>query len=475
MFNAKDNPNPNPKENSSETEGSMKGKGKGMSETKDCPLQFPDLKPVDHTKACPLYAAVLSRSADEGIGGDEIDGLQAELETLLASAGKRLKLLEKEITTLNSWQDKKDKKPTSGKVENNTTKNKNENSKSFTTPETPTTGKRGKGGSSTEDKPNKKFKDSNGKATHSGGPGRPKNKNSQAKLPDYDFVESPDIARNQKNDIVNRFWASVDPYCAEISNEDLKVLEEVLSSMKDDADFFKIPPLGKHYSERWAQEDILEEQKEGSKISDKRRNASGSNSANSNEGSNLLKKAESCSNDDSPFGPLTQRLVTALLEENMMPPIDDTMTADISVKDLDDPPSISTKTLAKQLNIGNPLQLEKRIKRELEEQGILDFDDRIEDNPDDEILTELRRKQDELKSINHQNMLMTKRLIKLAREEMECQKLKKKLAALDAELLEAYRKVQSARQKKRQPSKKEKDAVWKILHEREAIMKQLDG
>lgn len=37
--------------------------------------------------------------------------------------------------------------------------------------------------------------------------------------------------------------------------------------------------------------------------------------------------------------------------------------------DLDDPPSISPKTLAKQLNIGNSVQLEKRIKRELEEQG----------------------------------------------------------------------------------------------------------
>lgn len=38
--------------------------------------------------------------------------------------------------------------------------------------------------------------------------------------------------------------------------------------------------------------------------------------------------------------------------------------------DLDDPPSISPKTLAKQLNIGNSVQLEKRIKRELEEQGM---------------------------------------------------------------------------------------------------------
>lgn len=60
--------------------------------------------------------SVLSRSPEEGIGGDEIDGLQAEMETLLASAGKRLQLLQKEISTLNSWQDKKDKKPASGKV-----------------------------------------------------------------------------------------------------------------------------------------------------------------------------------------------------------------------------------------------------------------------------------------------------------------------------------------------------------------------
>ncbi|CAI9722847.1 Hypothetical predicted protein [Octopus vulgaris] len=451
----------------------MKGKGKGIGDSKDCPLQFPDLKPVDHTKSCPLYSSVLSRTQEEGIGGDEIDRLQTELETLLASAGKRLQLLQKEIQTLNNWQDKKEKKPAPGKVENSVVKNKNETLKNFPASDVPVV-KRGKGGSGAEDKPNKKFKDSNGKATHCSGPGRPKNKNSQVKMPDYDISESSDIARSQKNDIVNRFWASVDPYCAEISTEDMKVLEEVLVTIKDDSEFFKIPPLGKHYSERWAQEDIMDEQKEGAKISDKRRNNNNSTATNSNESTNLLKKSESCSNDDSPFGPLTQRLVTALIEEHVMAPVDDT-TADISTKDLEDPPSISPKMLAKQLNISNAVQLEKRIKKELEEQGILDFDEKVEDNPDDEILSELRRKQEELKAINHQNTIMTKRLMKLAREEIESQKLRKKLVALDAELLEAYRKVQSARQKKRQPTKKEKDAVWKILHDREDILKQLDG
>ena len=37
---------------------------------------------------------------------------------------------------------------------------------------------------------------------------------------------------------------------------------------------------------------------------------------------------------------------------------------------LDESAAISPKALAKQLNLGNPIHLEKRIKRELEEQGM---------------------------------------------------------------------------------------------------------
>ena len=34
----------------------MKGKGKGIAD-KDCPLQFPDLEPVDHETKCLKYTA----------------------------------------------------------------------------------------------------------------------------------------------------------------------------------------------------------------------------------------------------------------------------------------------------------------------------------------------------------------------------------------------------------------------------------
>jgi len=40
--------------------------------------------------------------------------------------------------------------------------------------------------------------------------------------------------------------------------------------------------------------------------------------------------------------------------------------------------------------------------------------------------------------------------------------------------MEHYRRVTAARQKKRTLTKKEKDATWKALRDREALVKQLD-
>lgn len=71
-----------------------------MSELKDCPLQFHDFKSVDHLKVCPRYTAVLARSEDDGIGIEELDTLQLELETLLSSASRRLRVLEAETQVM---------------------------------------------------------------------------------------------------------------------------------------------------------------------------------------------------------------------------------------------------------------------------------------------------------------------------------------------------------------------------------------
>ncbi len=66
--------------------------------------------------------------------------------------------------------------------------------------------------------------------------------------------------------------------------------------------------------------------------------------------------------------------------------------------------------------------------------GILDPDEKPEDNPDDEILAELKKKQGELRALSQHNLSIAKRLYKLAKEEIQRQDLRKKLAAADAEV-----------------------------------------
>jgi len=476
----------------------MKGKGKGAERSSSSvekvaavevkeeriSIQFPDMTPIDHARLCPRYTAVLSRTTDDGIGIDEVDTLQTELETLLAAAAKRMRHLESEITNLNTWQDNKPIPlpvvPVIGKKERS--------SSGKGQPE----GKRG--GKGSDERPSKRFKDSTGKAAAPPSIIRPKGKAQTVKLepslPESSKVlELPKVQQQLiiKNDVPNRFWALVEPYCQEITPEDLKVLEDLMRGHEDDAEYHKVPSLGKHYAQKWAAEDLLEEQKEGTKPNEIRRRSSSHASSNggSDSASSLLKKAtasddrnssdfslEGGSDDESSqFGPLTQRLVSALIEENIMTPLDDgSIEADAA-----EAATMSPRSLAKQFNITNTAQLERRIKRELEEQGILDLMDIPEHNPEDEVLSELRKKQSELRVLSQHNQLMTKRLYKHAKEELIRQDLRRKMAAADADVMDAYRKIQAAHQKKRTPTKKEKDNALRVLKERENIIKSLEA
>lgn len=113
----------------------------------------------------------------------------------------------------------------------------------------------------------------------------------------------------------------------------------------------QIPPLGKHYSQRWAQEDLLEEQKDGARaaaVADKKKGLMGPLTELDTKGrpltslptpgqdlssqfsthlstislptldvDALLKKSEAQHEqpeDGCPFGALTQRLLQALVE-----------------------------------------------------------------------------------------------------------------------------------------------------------------
>ena len=117
--------------------------------------------------------------------------------------------------------------------------------------------------------------------------------------------------------------------------------------------------------------------------------------------------------------------------------------------------------------------LEARIKEELVFQGLLEGDDQSNDDNDDEVLAELKRHQSELCALITNSRQQKQELYKLAQEEMKRQELRHRGQLADAEVMESFRKLLACKQKRKSPTKKEKEMAYKALKEREAIFRVL--
>ena len=127
------------------------------------------------------------------------------------------------------------------------------------------------------------------------------------------------------------------------------------SSYSDMTEYYRVPPLGQHFAIRWAKEDLeAEKAKGGDENKDVKEDVS-----------KMIKKEKNDKSDSSPFGELTQRLVQGLMEENLMTQVDEMMVA--SGKDED---SGTKNSFILSLKVANGDSLEKRLKKELEEQGV---------------------------------------------------------------------------------------------------------
>lgn len=78
----------------------------------------------------------------------------------------------------------------------------------------------------------------------------------------------------------------------------------------------------------------------------------------------------------------------------------------------------------------NGINIERRVKKELIEQGLLDLDDFGKDN-EDEILAEIKRVRTELAAIAEYNCNELKKLQTVAKEEMKRLEVKRKLDSVD--------------------------------------------
>ncbi|XP_065577394.1 transcriptional adapter 3-like isoform X2 [Artemia franciscana] len=388
-------------------------------------------------------ANVASRSVDEIVTPEELHYIQLELENLLTTSLLRTKYLAASDATASSTADTvKPKSPAKRKgVEGSPiTKKPKEQKLPPTEPPTPaSTSKTAKLKSHPVTSP---ISDA-------------EVENEDLLLPQLDLVRQP----NPKQDFPNKFWASIEPYCAPITEDDLKTLDDILAMHKDDEELSaSLPPLGRHYSIRWAEEDLQHEQKESAHLGKK---GEGDVCIGS-EAEKMLKKTKEEEVPAATFGPLTQRLVGALLEENIVTSVEGGI------------PLETASEGAVPLTPQQAVSFERNIRKELEELGILNADEPDEVQADDQIALEIRRCQGELRALSAHNVQQLRKLQRLGRNQMQMQLLKDKLKEVDNEVLEHHRRFFALRQKKKEPSKKDKEMALLAMKAREEILKQID-
>ncbi|CAG4952266.1 unnamed protein product [Colias eurytheme] len=410
----------------------------GKTRMEICPIPY--IRQQDNPVTLPRLATIAARSADEPIGMDELDALQLELETLLCNTALRIRYFQGEIESIDTNESKREKKnKAAGKQLQYPGKRKFPDDKLVKT----------KDYAKISNQPKvpkfKNYSNPSSGASHGYSNDQANNSDNSVKL------EMSQLAL-PKNNIPYKFWNSVDPYCAPVTMDDIKFLESLLVQSSNTT-LPPIPPLGRHYSEVWADEHISEDQ-----------NASNPNKKSSGlspDASNMRKKIEKNS-ENMITGPLTQRLVSALMEENVM----SYEMPDIKIKQ-----SATTKNSYK-----NSLTLEKCLRKELVEQGILDPEDLppLTNPADDEILAEIKKCQTELTAVRKENCRNLKNLIGLCKQEMIRLNLKKQLDHVDMECIDIYKKMVAAKQKKRPITKKEKEDAWRAINEQIRLNKEIN-
>lgn len=206
-------------------------------------------------------------------------------------------------------------------------------------------------------------------------------------------------------------------------------------------------------------------------------------------------------------GPLTQRLLAALLEENLINGRGDILGDGVSTmaNESNDSCGENNSSSANRSSITpiasllkNGIDVELRLKKELIELGILDISD-FPKEKDDEVLSEIKRVRTELESIAEYNLNELKQLRVAAQEEMKRLDIKRKLDLVDQEvhkestneiaftfhqnllififlqLIEAYKKVWAAKQKRRPLTKQEKTEIYRLIDSQKRLADQLEA
>lgn len=233
------------------------------SEGSEMTASLPVIKMIDNSKVLPRYYSVLQRNAEDGINMDDLDVLQLELEMLLSAVVVRSRMLQDEIASLSASEERRDRRSKGGKGLALMDKKGKDEGGSKLKPS------RDMGVKTQSPLPAKLLKQrAAGSATNQVVPNPHEFVRVEGSKLDGSKLLLP------KNDTLNKFWASIDPYCADIMPDDIKLLEELIASHDDIGEFKKIPPLGRHYSLAWAHNELMQEEEASNPVKDRKKSKS---------------------------------------------------------------------------------------------------------------------------------------------------------------------------------------------------------
>ncbi|CEP17163.1 hypothetical protein [Parasitella parasitica] len=290
--------------------------------------------------------------------------------------------------------------------------------------------------------------------------------------PDTDFVR----VKPKDQVPILTFWTAIDPHFRPLAEED----RSFLLAKEDDEKFYSIPPLGRHYTDVWSEDDIPAMSRSHSPMSSSSRQGSHDHVKyliHPLTDEHLFKADISC-------GKLTERLLSSLVADDGIvihdedDDQDDILPTELFTKDynhirsIEEMPSIPPDDIA---------IFEERLKSELRYAGLFGEDDVDWDTrEDDEICAELRLAAKELRDQYTTNENRKKQLLSVVDNQLQYEQYRHVLDNLDVQVEQCYlKRFRTQKSKKRKTPASSKSALSEhavhAMTKRKAWVNALEG